>query len=173
VTLVEILVAGSIFLVLAGCLILLYQVGLGARRKQEAQRRPHKAATLCLSYLRSELKVVQLLSPSALSPLPEAGPVSELRYRRPALDRPLELDSAGIPLWSQVCRLVFEEDRKLWRYLDQPVGPPRALVYLGSGGELSFTRINDQLLSCQLRADFGESVPPLDWQQNFLLSNQP
>ena len=167
----EVLVASTVFLVLAGCFIALYHFGLGSRRRHEAHQRSHRAALQCISYLRNELRVIQLLEPSAFDP--PVAHVNWISYRRPAFDGPLEIDSSGNPMWKETVRLRFEGDHQLWRRPDNPDLKPRALAQLGPGGQVWFLRKNDQLLNVSIRADFGDPRSVVELSQNILLANQP
>lgn len=170
-TIAEILVAAGLFLSLAACLLLLYRMGLGTRRRHEAHQRSHRAALQCISYLRNELRVIQVLEPSAFTP-PTAH-TNQVLYRRTAFEGPLEVDGSGTPIWSETCRLEFRGDKQLWRDPDNPAVPDRPLVNLGEGGEVWFSRINDRLLRVEIRADFGDPKAVVTLRQNFLLPNQP
>lgn len=173
-TIAEVLVASAVFLGLAACLLLLYRMGLGARRRHEAHQQSHRAALQCISYLRNELRVIQLLEPSAFIPPAGTGARSdEMLYRRPAFAGPLQIDGSGTPIWQETCRLRFQADKQLWRIPDNPDVSPRALVNMGSGGEVWFSRVNDRLLKVEIRADFGDPKAVVTLRQNFLLPNQP
>lgn len=170
-TLAEVLIASAVFLSITASLLALYRLGLGARTRHEAHQKPHRAALQCISYLRNELRVVQLIQPSDFSP--GVAPVQEILYRRPAFDGPLQFDGSGTPLWALNCKLSFEADHQLWRRPEGPAPLPRSLVNLGTGGLVQFRRLNDQLLSVDIRADFGDPKAVVQLHQNFLLPNQP
>jgi len=170
-SLAEILVASGVFITIAACLVFLYHMGLATRARHEAHQRPHRAALQCISYVRNELRVIQLLEPSAYEGNP--APASEVLYRRTAFGGPLQVDGSGTPLWTETCRLSFEADHKLWRRPDNPNQPARALANLGPGGHVRFSRVNDQLLQVDLRADFGDPKAVIELTQRILLPNQP
>jgi prepilin-type N-terminal cleavage/methylation domain-containing protein len=93
-SLVELMLAAALLGALTTGLLLLYHMGLQARKRHDAHQRTYRAVMVALGHLRGELRGVQMFRPAIYG-----GPVLDSAlYRSPSMqDNRLVVDSSGTP----------------------------------------------------------------------------
>ena len=149
-SLAEVLVAGSIFLLLSGVLYLSLRMALFADKKSESNSDAYRACLLGMTHLQRELRASKVVS------VEEDGSVLEFQVMERDDDYNPVVDSTGNPVWSsQVSKVLLDEDGRLTleRGTDR-----RVLAHLGDGAKLSLTQVSLKVLRIELTAERNQGT---------------
>lgn len=150
VTLVEVLVAGTVLLLLTGALYGSLRITLAANRKSDSSSDAYRACMLGLAHLQRELRGARLESVSG----------SELSFRtleRDADNNPVVLNADGTPSWSSTLSRVYldPEGRLILENADT-----RILASLGNSGSITFSQPSSNILGVEIAARHDHDPGP-------------
>jgi prepilin-type N-terminal cleavage/methylation domain-containing protein len=151
-TLLEVLIAGAIFSILATVLVLTMQTSRSAELKVGAQSEAQRACLTALSRLRTELRGVQILLPT------EGTNTPLLRFRRPLLgpDGMVLMTASGEPSFNP-SPVTVTLDSKGTLLTNET--PPKVLGHLFKNGSVTFNRISTGVLEVDLSAAQRDGGP--------------
>lgn len=160
-TLVELLVACTLFLILTGAVLFTLRAGQGNLNPAQQQSESLRACLLSLEHLREELQSAWLLSPA------DGEEADSLSYRVPSRDTQGRVltGPTGDIVWSPIRTVTVEEGALLRVQADDR----RVLARLGEDGELRVERNSPSFLSITVSSSHGKEQK---LSRSFHLKNQ-
>ncbi|MEW6279799.1 MAG: hypothetical protein AB1758_14320 [Candidatus Eremiobacterota bacterium] len=160
----EVLVACTLLAVMAVALAWFHRVGLNAARKSGGQTDAYRAVMIGLEHVKVSLRGARVVVPSS-----GTSPSLVLQTCK-VQNGTLEVDPAGIPVWSGAVALECTTDGRLVRFPER-----RVLARLGKG-LASFERLGPNLLGVRILADLRDPNVPgggsrYEVRTRFYLSN--
>lgn len=160
-TLVELLVASTLFLLLTGAVLFTLRAGQGNLNPAQQQSESLRACLLSLEHMREELQSAWLLSPT------EGEEAASLSYRVPSRDAEGRVltGPTGDIVWSPIRTVSVEEGALLRVQADDR----RVLARLGAEGGLRVERSSPTFLSVTVSSSHGKGHQV---SRSFHLKNQ-
>lgn len=163
-TLAEVLVAGSIMVLITGVLSLIYRQSITVQKSQQQKSDIFQVVLIASSKLRADLGGARIIKPS---PGQQLG---YLEYKLPLRDPDtgrVQIDAQGEVVWEDPSRLELDAEGKL--ILSGP--NPRTLAELGEDADLLSYRVDNRVMLVTLTVVDNGIVRAMPL--TFYLSNQP
>lgn len=151
-TLVEVLVVGSVFLLLLAAVLMIYTITARMESQVSLKSDLDRSIMAAARHIDALVKSSKLLSPERPDPMANITvPVSQASLTL----QPLKLEQGGAPVitsdgfpeWGDSYDVIYDQDSGDLIYKQQPAGsqaygssPKRVLASLGKGSALSFVR---------------------------------
>ena len=176
-TLIELLVAMTVFLVTTTAILAIFLMARDAQEKGSSQSEAYRTVFMALDRVESTLRGGQLLSPVDWESSITLGPVTVLTFRYPRrVGDVLQVDATGTPIWAGRARIELRPGGSLVR-VDETTGVTNLLANLGTGGTVSFLRTERDLLEVTASAEradpFTDTVSRYKFTTVIRLGNQP
>lgn len=150
-TLVEVLVVGSVFLLLLAAVLMIYTITARMESQVSLKSDLDRSIMAAARHVDALVKSSKLVSPERPDPMTNAEPVPQASLTL----QPLKLDEGGAPVitsdgfpeWGDSYDVIYDQDSGDLIYKQQTAGsqaygssPKRVLTSLGKGSALSFVR---------------------------------
>ncbi len=150
----EVLVATGVFVTLAFVMLLIYQVSLRARSKEDVHASTYRAAMLALQHIQTQLRGAQLLEPSDLT----APGVPTAKFLYPQLeDGSLKVGPSGEATWGDTAFFEMQGPNLVLR--NETQNTVRVLAQLGPTGGVAFRRADYRMVEVVVTAKRDDPDP--------------